>query len=108
MAVSICISSKLKPFFFLFKCTLSLDATLYVSLNCKFFGFRGQLIHSTSNIIEIDTTVFHQNTYQVLVRTLPALQAALAGDPDSNIMVNPFGNGGADTKTIVIRKCITL
>jgi hypothetical protein len=71
-------------------------------LDGKSFAFDGELIYNQGSLVEIPTTTFHQTTNQVLVHTIPALKAALAGDTDPSLMIGPFVAGDADTEAVLV------
>ena len=58
--------------------------------------------------MEIPTTALHQTTNQVLVRTIHAQKAALAGDTDPSLLVGPFVAGDADTEAVLAHKIVPI
>ena len=74
----------------------------------KYFAFDGELIYNQGSLLEIPTTALHETTNQVLVRTIHALKAALAGDTDPSLLVGPFVAGDADTESVLVCKIVPI
>ncbi len=102
LAAGTLVSGRLHLFHLPFKWELVLGAPPDPSLDGKFFAFDGELIYNQGSLVEVSTTAFHQTTNQVLVRTIPALKAALAEDTDPSLMVGPFVAGDADTEAVLV------
>ena len=108
LAAGMLVNGRLRLFFLPFKWEPILGAPVDPSLDGKFIAFDGELIYNQGSLVEIPSDAFNRITNQVLVRTIPALKAALAGDLDPSFMVGPFVAGDADTEAVLVRKIIPI
>ena len=108
LAAGMLVSGRLRLFILPFIWEPALAAPSDPSLDGKFFAFDGELIYNQGSLVEVPTTAFHQTTNQVLVCTIHALNAALAGDTDPSLLVRPFAAGDADTEAVLVRKIVPI
>jgi hypothetical protein len=77
-------------------------------LDVSFISCDGELIHNTGSLVELPANAFRKTSHQVVIRTVAALKAALAGDTDPDFMASPFVTGGADTEAELVQKIIPI
>ena len=74
-------------------------------LNGKYFAFEGELVNNTGHTVEIDQAVFNLINNQHAVPTINDITAAIAADPDLQMM-GPYTAADAHTEAVKTRRIV--